>query len=88
MGKINSYPVNALPKLDDKLVGTSVDGNPPNATYNFTLAELLEIFQANFNASAIVISSVPSYADNAAAILGGLQVGQLYRTDDILKIVH
>jgi hypothetical protein len=88
MGKINSYPVNALPKLDDKLVGTSVDGNPPNATYNFTPAELLALFQANFNSAAIVIANVPVYADNATAISGGLQVGQLYRTDDVLKIVH
>jgi hypothetical protein len=88
MGKINSYPVNALPKLDDKLVGTSVDGNPPNSTFNFTPAELLELFQQNFNAAAIVISDVPSYADNSEALLGGLAVGQLYRTGDYLKIVH
>jgi hypothetical protein len=88
MGKINSYPVNALPKLDDKLVGTSVDGNPPNATYNFTPAELLELFQANFNAPAIVIANTPEYADNASALLNGLDIGQLYRTGDILKVVH
>ena len=88
MGKINSYPVNALPKLDDKLVGTSVDGNPPNATYNFTLAELLELFQADFNAPAIVIANTPEYADNAVAILNGLYIGQVYRTGDILKVVH
>ena len=28
------------------------------------------------------------YADNAAAKIGGLVNGQLYRTGDILKIVH
>ena len=28
------------------------------------------------------------YADNAAAIAGGLTVGQFYRTGDIVKIVH
>lgn len=88
MGKINSYPINALPKLDDKLVGTSVDGNPPNATYNFTAAELLALFEENFNAPAIVIAAVPVYTDNAEAILGGLVAGQLYRTGDYLKIVH
>jgi len=88
MGKINSYPINALPKLEDKLVGTSVDGNPPNATYNFTAAELLELFQQNFNAPAIVIDDVPVYADNATAVIAGLAVGQIYRTGDDLKIVH
>jgi hypothetical protein len=86
--KINSYTVAALPKLDDRLIGTSVDGTPPNGTYNFTPAELLELFQANFNAPAIVIADTPVYADNAAAILGGLVAGQIYRTGDYLKIVH
>jgi len=88
MGKISSYPINALPQLDDNLVGTRIGGNPPNATYNFTAAELLELFQANFNAPAIVIADTPEYADNAAALLGGLTAGQIYRTGDNLKIVH
>ena len=88
MGKINSYPVAALPKLNDRLVGTSVGGSPQNSTYNFTPAELLALFEANFTAQAIVIATVPQYADNAAALLGGLTIGQLYRTGDNLKIVH
>lgn len=86
--KINSYTIVALPKLDDRLVGTSVDGNPPNTTYNFTPAELLALFEANFNAPAIVIANTPQYADNATALVGGLAVGQIYRTGDVLKIVH
>ena len=86
--KINSYTIVALPKLDDRLVGTSVDGTPPNGTYNFTPAELLALFEANFNAPAIVIANTPQYADNASAIAGGLAVGQIYRTGDVLKIVH
>ena len=88
MGKINSYPNNAAPQLNDKLVGTRVGNTPPDATYNFTPAELLALFQANFNAAAIVIANVPVYADNAAAVLAGLAVGELYRTGDDLKIVH
>ncbi len=86
--KINSYTIVALPKLDDRLVGTSVDGTPPNGTYNFTPAELLALFEANFNAPAIVIADTPQYADNAAALTGGLVAGQIYRTGDALKIVH
>jgi hypothetical protein len=88
MGKINSYTINALPNLDDKLVGTSVNGNPPNVTYNFTAKELLDLFQQNFNAAYINISNVPSYENNDAAKLGGLNVGDCYRTQDYLKIVH
>ena len=86
--KINSYTIIALPKLDDRLVGTSVDGTPPNGTYNFTPAELLALFEANFNAPAIVIANTPQYADNATALAGGLVAGQIYRTGDALKIVH
>ena len=86
--KINSYTIIALPKLDDRLVGTSVDGTPPNGTYNFTPAELLALFEANFNAPAIVIADTPQYADNAAALVGGSVAGQIYRTGDLLKIVH
>jgi hypothetical protein len=88
MGKINSYPINALPILNDKLVGTKIGGTPVNATYNFTLAELLGLFQANFNAPAIVIANTPEYADNATALAAGLTAGQIYRTGDNLKIVH
>lgn len=33
-------------------------------------------------------TSIPQYADNASAIIGGLQAGRIYRTGDILKIVH
>jgi hypothetical protein len=28
------------------------------------------------------------YADNATAVAAGLAVGKLYRTGDVLKIVH
>ena len=88
MSKINDYPVISPPALDDKLIGTRTGGSPENATFNFTPALLLALFQANFSAAAIVIASVPVYADNAAAVAAGLSVGKLYRTGDALKIVH
>lgn len=33
-------------------------------------------------------TGAPEYADNNAAIAGGLTIGQVYRTGDVLKIVH
>lgn len=33
-------------------------------------------------------AGAPEYANNAAALLAGLSVGELYRTGDLLKIVH
>src|SRR5690606_14855748 len=38
--------------------------------------------------TGVTISGIAEYADNAAAISGGLTTGRLYRTGDILKIVH
>ncbi|HOR33099.1 MAG TPA: hypothetical protein PLT30_15795 [Deltaproteobacteria bacterium] len=32
--------------------------------------------------------AVTEYADNAAALAGGLKAGDLYRTGDALKVVH
>ena len=43
------------------------------------------------NAFMISIDQVPVYADNAAALLGGLTPGNLYRSGaspDVLSIVH
>ena len=34
------------------------------------------------------VTEIPEYADNAAAVTGGLSVGEFYRTGDVLKIVH
>ncbi|NBQ98553.1 MAG: hypothetical protein EBU12_10140 [Microbacteriaceae bacterium] len=33
-------------------------------------------------------TGAPEYADNTAAVVAGLTVGQIYRTGDVLKIVH
>lgn len=88
MAKISKYPINALPQLNDKLIGTKVGGNPPDGTYNFTLAELLTLISNNLTATSFILSNVQEYANNAAAIAGGLQNGQVYRTGDLLKIVH
>ena len=38
--------------------------------------------------TGIKISGVSEYADNTAAIAGGITTGDVYRTGDLLKIVH
>lgn len=42
----------------------------------------------NLSPSLLDFSLIPAYADNAAAVTGGLSVGRLYRTADAVKIVH
>lgn len=34
------------------------------------------------------VTEIPEYADNAAAVTGGLSVGEFYRSGDLLKVVH
>jgi len=36
----------------------------------------------------VSLLGAPEYANNADAIIGGLTVGKVYRTGDLLKIVH
>ena len=38
--------------------------------------------------SKFQVIGLPEYADNAAAIAGGLTIGAFYRTGDLLKVVH
>lgn len=40
------------------------------------------------NGNSTLTFLIQEFADNAAAITGGLSVGQIYRTGDNLKVVH
>jgi len=53
MSKISTYEVVPVPKLSDKLIGTSVGGEIEDITYNFTLMELLDLFIPNLPASSL-----------------------------------
>lgn len=36
----------------------------------------------------VPVAGAPEFANNAAALLAGLSIGEVYRTNDFLKIVH
>lgn len=78
MAKISTYPISANPTLSDKLIGT--DPNDLNLTKNYTIAEIL----------SLPLPVVPVYANNAAALAGGLVAGNVYRITgtDYLGVVH
>lgn len=67
MAKIGQYPTTGTPTLADKVIGTSVSNQ--DETVNFTLTDIL----------SLPFPNVPVHANNAAAILAGLQVGDKYR---------
>lgn len=67
MALISSYSNDTTPSYDDKLIGT--DAQDESATKNFTIGSIL----------AMPLPNVPVYANNAAAISGGLVAGNVYR---------
>jgi hypothetical protein len=67
MANINSYVTDNSVSYADKLIGT--DAEDSNKTKNFTIGSIL----------SMPLPSVPVYANNAAAIAGGLAVGRVYR---------
>ena len=67
MGKISTYTVLSTPTATDKLIGTDVTTN--NETKNFTIDSLFT-----------VVVTLPVFANNVAALAGGLVIGRLYQT--------
>jgi hypothetical protein len=68
MAKISTYPELPLPSLDDLLIGT--DTSDADNTKNFLLSDIL----------ALLGGTLLTFANNSAAISGGLTVGTLYKT--------
>jgi hypothetical protein len=67
MANISSYSTDNSVSYADKLIGT--DAEDSNKTKNFTIGSIL----------SMPLPSVPVYADNTAALAGGLVVGRVYR---------
>ena len=92
----------ALGKINDNLVPTSGTAAPSAAAiylgqFYVRTAGAKNLYYAQTTGTGaldwrIVLSvpytGAPNYADNAAAVAAGLLVGQVYRTGDVLKIVH
>ena len=68
MAKISTYPEPTPPNLDDFLLGTDISDY--NNTKNFQIADILVLLGGTFL----------TFANNSAAITGGLSVGSLYKT--------
>lgn len=87
MTKISEYPDDSAISVEDKLIGTDAENDLE--TKNFTFADVISFLQLN-----LLIMNTPSFTgiqeftDNADAISEGLTTGKVYRTGDVLKIVH
>lgn len=67
MSTISSYPNDGTVSYSDKLIGT--DAEDSNKTKNFTIGSIL----------SLPLPTVPVFANNTAAIAGGLAVNSVYR---------
>jgi len=78
MGKISTYNIDANVTIADKLIGTDAENS--NETKNYLIEDIL----------SLPFPNVPVYANNAAALAGGLVVGNIYRitATDYVGIVH
>lgn len=92
----------ALGKINDNLVPVSGTSAPVNAAIylgqlyvrtdgakNLYYAQTAGTGALDFRiVLSVPYTGAPEYVDNASAIAGGLLAGQVYRTGDVLKIVH
>jgi hypothetical protein len=89
LGKINT---NLVPKTGT--IAPSTSATYLGQTYLNTAKSMLYFAKAVGTGAAdwsLVLTSplvTPEYANNAAALFAGLVAGQIYRTGDLLKIVH
>ena len=74
MAIVTSYPL-VQPAKGDYLTGSKIDntGVQVNPTKNFTVESVVNV----------VLSSLPQYDDNAAAVAAGLGTGQQYQTSGL-----
>ena len=66
-------------------------GNATTSSHNESAvlgANLVSVADFTAHVNGLNVKTVGDYADNAAAVTAGLVVGQVYRTGDLMKIVH
>ena len=78
MAKISTYPDTPPPSLDDFLLGTDVSNS--DATQNFLLSDVITLATTTGQFVTKAGVTLPTYANNAAAISGGLAVNSIYKT--------
>jgi hypothetical protein len=78
MAKISIYPIIAAPILNDTVIGTDIAGS--NSTKNFLLADIITLATTTGQFVTKIGVTLPTYANNAAAISGGLAINSIYKT--------
>lgn len=78
MAKISTYPDIASPALDDYVIGTDISNS--DATKSFVIADIITLATTTGQFVTLEDCIIPTYANNSAAISGGLAVNSIYKT--------
>lgn len=78
MGFISGYLKDTNISLTDKLLGTDADNSL--LTKNFEISDLISFIKSTETFVSKTGMVLPTYANNAAAISGGLAVNSIYKT--------
>lgn len=78
MAKISTYPKDTNISLTDKLLGTDSDNSL--LTKNFEISDFITFLESENVFVNLENCVIPTYANNAAAISGGLAVNSIYKT--------
>lgn len=78
MGFISGYPLDTNISLTDKLLGTDSDNSL--ATKQFEISTFISFVESQNVFVNVENCVIPTYANNAAAISGGLAVNSIYKT--------
>jgi hypothetical protein len=78
MAKISTYPDVIPPALDDYVIGTDISDY--FATKSFVIADVLTLATTTGQFVTLENCILPTYANNAAALSGGLLLNSIYKT--------
>jgi len=78
MARISTYPKDTDISLTDKLLGTDAENS--SSTKQFEIADLISFIKSTDEFVTLENAILPTYANNAAAILGGLAINSIYKT--------
>lgn len=78
MAKISIYPQPTPPQLGDYVIGTDI--SDLLMTKNYLLSDIITLATTTNQFVTVVGTIIPTYANNAAAVSGGLAVNSIYKT--------
>jgi len=78
MAKISTYPQPTPPQLGDYVIGTDI--SDLLMTKNYLISDIITLATTTGQFVTKVGTTLSTYADNAAAISGGLAVNSIYKT--------